>query len=57
MTETSDYQEIFRVVINMENQYFIWSMRKEIPYGWSEEGKSGTKSKSVSHILKKYGLI
>jgi len=33
MAETSDYQEIFRVVINMEDQYFIWSMRKKIPYG------------------------
>ena len=50
MVETSDYQEIFRVVINLEDQYSIWSMRKEIPYGWSEVGKSGTKEECLSYI-------
>jgi len=50
MAETPDYQEIYRVVINLENQYSIWSMRKEIPYGWSEVGKSGTKEECLSYI-------
>lgn len=50
MAEISDYQEIYRVVINLEDQYSIWSTRKEIPYGWSDVGKSGTKEECLSYI-------
>jgi len=50
MSETPDNQEIVRVVINLEDQYSIWPIRKEIPYGWSEVGKSGTKEECLSYI-------
>jgi MbtH protein len=50
MEKTLDNQEIWRVVINLEDQYSIWSMRKEIPYGWSEVGKTGTKEECLSYI-------
>lgn len=50
MLEISDNQEILRVVINLEDQYSIWPMRKEIPYGWREEGKSGTKEECLAYI-------
>lgn len=50
MVGTSDNQEIFRVVINLEDQYSIWPIRKQIPYGWNEVGKIGTKEECLSHI-------
>lgn len=50
MAATPDYQEIYRVVINLEDQYSIWPIRKEIPYGWSEIGKFGTKEECLSYI-------
>lgn len=50
MVEIPSNQEIFRVVINLEDQYSIWSMRKEIPYGWSGVGKSRTKEECFSYI-------
>lgn len=46
----SDNQETMRVVVNLEDQYSIWSMSKEIPSGWSEVGKSGTKEECLSYI-------
>jgi len=50
MPETSNTQEIFQVVINLEEQYSIWSVKKEIPYGWSAVGKSGTKDECLLYI-------
>lgn len=38
------------VVINLEDQYSIWPVRKEIPYGWREEGKIGTKEDCLAHV-------
>ena len=43
-------EEVYRVVINIEDQYSIWPVRKEIPYGWKDVGKSGTKEECLSYI-------
>jgi MbtH protein len=40
----------FRVVVNHEEQYSIWSVRKELPKGWREEGKRGSKEECLDHI-------
>lgn len=50
MGESSDSQEIWQVVINLEDQYSIWPVRKKIPYGWNEVGRSGTKEECLSYI-------
>jgi len=42
--------EICRVLINFEDQYSIWDVKKEIPHGWREAGKSGTKEECLSYI-------
>ena len=47
---TSEYQEIYEVVINLEDQYSIWPKRKEIPYGWKAVGKSGLKDECLAYI-------
>jgi len=31
----------YRVVVNDEDQYSIWSTQRELPAGWREVGKSG----------------
>lgn len=41
---------IFRVVLNHEEQYSIWPEYKEIPVGWREAGKTGTKKECLDYI-------
>lgn len=41
---------IYRVVVNHEEQYSIWPTYKEIPLGWKDAGKSGTKAECLEYI-------
>jgi len=38
------------VLINGEAQYSIWPSGKQIPNGWSETGKSGSKEECLSYV-------
>lgn len=40
----------YRVVVNHEEQYSIWPVDRELPLGWSEAGKTGTKAECLAHI-------
>ena len=40
----------YRVVVNHEEQYSIWPVDRELPAGWTEAGKSGTKAECLAHI-------
>lgn len=40
------------VVINHEEQYSIWPAHKQMPPGWQEAGKKGTKDECLDHIEK-----
>ncbi|WP_165227156.1 MbtH family protein [Aquisphaera insulae] len=40
----------YRVVSNHEEQYSIWFVDRELPPGWKEVGKSGTKDECLAHI-------
>ena len=40
----------YTVVINHEEQYSIWSTEREIPPGWREAGKDGTKEECLKYI-------
>ena len=42
--------KLYRVVVNHEEQYSIWPADRELPLGWREEGKSGTKTDCLNHI-------
>lgn len=35
---------IYCVVVNHEEQYSIWPVRKEVPKGWKNVGKQGLKA-------------
>lgn len=40
----------YKVIINHEEQYSIWWADRELPLGWSEVGKSGTKQECLDYI-------
>ena len=40
----------YRVVVNDEQQYSIWVAERELPPGWRDVGKSGTKAACLAHI-------
>jgi MbtH protein len=40
----------FTVVVNHEDQYSIWPTYLELPKGWSEVGKTGTKAECLQHV-------
>jgi MbtH protein len=42
--------EIYRVVVNHEEQYSIWPDYKPLPAGWRDAGKLGTKDECLSYI-------
>jgi MbtH protein len=41
---------IYKVVVNHEEQYSIWPAYKDIPQGWSDTGKTGTKDECLAYI-------
>lgn len=40
----------FLVVINSEEQYSIWPLTRELPAGWRDAGKQGSKDACLAHI-------
>lgn len=48
--EAEPMEEQYNVVVNHEEQYSIWPLRRELPPGWTLAGKSGTKSECLSWI-------
>ena len=40
----------YRVVINHEEQYSIWFADREVPLGWKDIGKKGTKQECLKYI-------
>jgi uncharacterized protein YbdZ (MbtH family) len=41
---------VYRVVVNHEEQYSIWPEARELPLGWREAGKSGSKAECLAYI-------
>jgi MbtH protein len=40
----------YRVVVNHEEQYSIWPVDRELPVGWRDAGKTGTKDECLAHV-------
>ena len=40
----------YRVVINDEGQYSIWLAERDLPPGWKEDSKGGTKTACLAYI-------
>jgi len=42
--------QIYKVVVNHEEQYSIWPADRELPLGWTETGKPGSKTECLDYI-------
>ena len=40
----------YRVVVNHEEQYSIWPSDREIPAGWKDTGKVGSKEECLDFV-------
>lgn len=49
-SEEGEDNTIYKVVMNQEEQYSIWPADREVPLGWNEAGKSGTKAECLAYI-------
>lgn len=49
-----EYYELWKVVINVEDQYSIWPASKAIPSGWRLVGKEASKEECLSYIKEKW---
>ena len=49
-TDDREDHTIYKVVVNSEEQYSIWPADREIPLGWNEAGKSGTKEETLNYV-------
>ena len=43
-------EETFRAVMNDEEQYSVWPAGRDIPAGWREAGKTGTREECLAWI-------
>jgi MbtH protein len=50
MFEDDDDKTIYNVVMNHEEQYSIWPVDRELPLGWNNVGKSGTKAECLEYV-------
>jgi MbtH protein len=50
MNQEQDENAIYKVVVNHEEQYSIWPAEREIPQGWREAGKTGSKQECLEFI-------
>lgn len=48
--DDQDDPTTYRVVVNHEEQYSIWPAQRELPNGWTDAGRSGTKAECLAHI-------
>lgn len=46
----SEDTTVYKVVVNHEDQYSIWPIYRELPLGWKDAGKSGSKEECFDYI-------
>ena len=49
-SEQAVNDEMFKVVVNHEEQYSIWPADRPNPPGWADAGKSGSRAECLGHI-------
>ncbi len=48
--ENSEDKTVYKAVVNHEEQYSIWPAHRELPRGWRDAGKTGTKDECLKYI-------
>ncbi|QJP08938.1 MbtH family protein [Pseudomonas multiresinivorans] len=41
---------VYKVLVNGEEQYSLWPDYKEVPAGWREAGKRGSKADCLAYV-------
>jgi MbtH protein len=41
---------VWKVVVNLEDQYSVWPASKVIPSGWKDAGKEGSKEECLNYV-------
>ena len=49
-SDEREYETIYKVVVNHEEQYSIWPAQKENALGWNDAGKVGLKAECLAYI-------
>ena len=49
-TEETTDNTVYIAVVNHEEQYSIWPADRELPLGWRDAGKQGTKQECLDFI-------
>ena len=49
-TDTDEDTTPYRAVVNGEEQYSIWPVDRELPAGWYDTQRSGTKAECLAWI-------
>jgi len=50
VSDSTQPERSYHVVVNHEEQYSIWPADREIPAGWRAEGTSGSKAACLERI-------
>ncbi len=50
MGEDSEDTGTYRAVVNHEEQYSIWPVDRELPAGWRDAGRTGSKAECLDFI-------
>ena len=50
MYDTKDQSLLYKVLINSEEQYSLWSANMEIPQGWTYVGITGSELECLKYI-------
>jgi MbtH protein len=50
MSDNERDERLYRVVVNHEEQYSIWLDGRQIPAGWKDAGKMGSKEECLEFI-------
>ncbi len=50
MLEEGEDSILYKVVLSDEKQYSIWPNHRQIPRGWKDAGKGGTKAECLMYI-------
>jgi MbtH protein len=41
---------VYIVVVNDEQQYSVWPVGRDLPLGWTDVGRTGTKEECLAYI-------
>lgn len=50
LREEQEDTQLYKVVVNHEEQYSIWPLERDNPLGWHDAGKSGSKAECLAYI-------